>query len=283
MNVRIVTMAVACILVVASCTSSTGTESQASGDSTTSLESPSVADLSVPSTTTDTTLASSTTTSSTTPSFTTTSSATTSSTTTSSTTTSSTTTSSTSTTTVPTTTGYVIPLVNARSGGWGDTHSSYPATDLFENGCGNGIVSPVNGTLLEVRRINSYDANVDNPATRGGRSISILGDDGVRYYLAHFELIDEALVVGARVSAGQYLGTIGTTGRSSACHLHFGVSPPCPDQEWSVRRGVVWPYRYLNDWREGGQLSPADEVAAWVAANPDACAAAAADPFAADA
>jgi murein DD-endopeptidase MepM/ murein hydrolase activator NlpD len=202
---------------------------------------------------------------------------------TSTTTTSTKTTSTTTTTSVPTTTPYLIPLVNAQSGGWGDTHSRYPATDLFENGCGNGIVSPVNGALIEVRRVNSYDSNVDNPATRGGRSVSILGDDGVRYYLAHFELIDEALAVDTRVTAGQYLGTIGTTGRSSACHVHFGISPPCSNQEWSVRRGVVWPYTYLNDWSRGGQLSPVEEVAAWVASNPDTCAAAAADPFAPDA
>ena len=66
---------------------------------------------------------------------------------------------------------------------------------------------------------------------------------------------------GVRVDAGAPLGTIGTTGRSSACHVHFGISPPCPEREWSVRRGVVWPYRYLDDWRNGGQASPAEEVA----------------------
>ena len=144
-------------------------------------------------------------------------------------------------------------------------------------------MSPVNGVLLEVRRINDYDPAVDNPATRGGRSVSILGDDGVRYYLAHFELVADALEPGGRVAAGDPIGTIGTTGRSSACHLHFGISPPCPDREWSVRRGVVWPFAYLDDWRRGGQASPVAEVAAFVETQPDACAEAAADPFADDA
>ena len=144
-------------------------------------------------------------------------------------------------------------------------------------------MSPVNGVLLEVRRINDYDPAVDNPTTRGGRSLSILGDDGVRYYLAHFELVADGLEPGGRVAAGDPLGTIGTTGRSSACHVHFGISPPCPDREWSVRRGVVWPFAYLDDWRHGGQASPVAEVAAFVETQPDACAEAAADPFAADA
>ena len=181
------------------------------------------------------------------------------------------------------TTPYVVPLADASAAGWGDTHSSYPATDIFNNGCGGAIVSPVNGVLLEVRRVNGYDPAVDNPATRGGRSVSILGDDGVRYYFAHFELVDDTLEPGDRVDAGVHLGTIGSTGRSSACHVHFGISPPCPDREWSVRRGVVWPYPYLDDWRSGGQASPFEEVSAFVAEHPNACAEASADPNAADA
>ena len=164
---------------------------------------------------------------------------------------------------------------------WGTTHSEYAATDVFA-GCGAAIVSPVNGTVLESRRVNSYDAAADNPATRGGRSVSILADDGVRYYLAHFESIDDGIEPGVRVSVGQSLGLMGRTGRASACHLHFAVSPPCPGKEWSVRRGVVWPHRYLDDWRAGGQHSPADEVTAWTAANPNACADAMADPHAGD-
>jgi murein DD-endopeptidase MepM/ murein hydrolase activator NlpD len=177
----------------------------------------------------------------------------------------------------------VVPVADDAGAAWGDTHASYPATDIFSGGCGGTIVSPVTGTLLEVRRVNTYDPALDNPATRGGRSISILGDDGVRYYLAHFDGIEEGLEPDVRVAAGQPLGTVGTTGRSSACHVHFGISPPCPEMEWSVRRGAVWPWRYLDDWRNGGQASPAAEVAGFSAENPTACADAASDPFASDA
>jgi murein DD-endopeptidase MepM/ murein hydrolase activator NlpD len=95
--------------------------------------------------------------------------------------------------------------------------------------------------------------------------------------------IVEPLVPGDRVEIGQTLGTMGDTGRTSACHLHFSISPPCPGKEWSVRRGVIWPYPYLDAWRRGEQLSPVDEVDRWVAANPNACADAMADPFAGDA
>lgn len=177
----------------------------------------------------------------------------------------------------PTTTPYGLPVADAAGAGWGDTHSTYPATDIFV-GCGARLVSPVWGTVLEVRRVNSYDPAVDDPATRGGRSVSILGFDGVRYYLAHFDTIVADLEPGDEVALGQVLGTMGDTGRASACHLHFSISPPCPGPEWSVRRGVIWPAPYLDAWRGGEQRSPAPEVNAWAAANPNACADAITDP-----
>ena len=172
---------------------------------------------------------------------------------------------------------YVVPVADVEAASWGSTHSGYPAADIFA-ACGAEIVSPVNGTVLEVRLIDGWDPAVDNPATRGGRSVALLGDDGVRYYMAHMDVIDPMVMVGARVGTGQSVGTVGRTGRTSACHVHFSISPPCPGKEWSVRRGVVWPYPYLDAWQAGEQRSPADEVEQWVTANHDACAVAMADP-----
>ncbi len=179
------------------------------------------------------------------------------------------------------TTPYGMPVVDVASAGYGRTHSSYPATDIFL-GCGAAVIAPVNGTILEVRRENMWVAAIDNPATRGGRTVALLGDDGVRYYFAHFSEIVQPLVAGQRVSIGDRLGLIGMTGRASACHLHFAISPPCPGKEWAVRRGVVYPWRYLDSWKTGGQLSPVDEVRKWVAEHPNACADAMADPNAGD-
>jgi len=179
----------------------------------------------------------------------------------------------------PTTTPYVVPVDEPAAADWNATHATYPATDIFVfGGCRGTVVSPVDGTALEVRRVDSWSAAVDNPATRGGRSVSILGDDGVRYYVAHFETIRTEITVGSEVTAGQPLGTVGRTGRAGACHIHFGISPPCPDKEFSVRRGVVWPYPYLDAWDRGEQLSPVEAVDAWLQANPDGCAIASADP-----
>jgi hypothetical protein len=113
----------------------------------------------------------------------------------------------------PPTTPYRLPVDPELGPGWNPTHASYPATDVFLP-CGTDVVSPVRGTVLEVRRIDSWDPVVDNPATRGGRSVSILGADGVRYYFAHFQSIEPALAVGQTVDPGQRLGALGDSGRT---------------------------------------------------------------------
>lgn len=166
-----------------------------------------------------------------------------------------------------------FPVQDAGRAGFGTTHHSYPATDIFHPvNCGAILVAPVDGRVLELRREDLWLPETDDPSTRGGQFLSILGDDGVRYYMAHFQLIDPSLSPGSRVEAGQVVGQMGTTGRSGACHLHFALSPPCPNPEWWVRRGVVWPAPYLTRWQQGDtEVSPADEVAAWLAEHPEAC------------
>ena len=55
---------------------------------------------------------------------------------------------------------------------------------------------------------------------------------------------------------------VGKTGNASVCHLHFGISPPCARTgDWWIRRGVIWPWPYLDAWRVGAVRSPATEVA----------------------
>ena len=181
------------------------------------------------------------------------------------------------------TTSYGMPVADGAHAGYSHEHHDYPASDVFvPASCGASIIAPANGVVLEARRIDGWTQAVDNPATRGGKSVAILGDDGVRYYFAHFDALDAAIEPGARVGIGQTLGLMGRTGRAGACHVHFGISPPCPGKEWSVRRGVIFPWRYLDAWRRGEELSPVAEVQQWLADHPDACAQAMSDPNAAD-
>lgn len=167
------------------------------------------------------------------------------------------------------TSAHAFPVVGRVS--FAATHAQYPATDIMA-ACGLTVVAPVTGRLLQVNRVNRWKRTVDDPATRGGRYLAILGDDGVRYYMAHLSTIRPGLRAGVRVRVGQHLATVGRTGRAGACHLHFALSPPCRTAgEWWVRRGVVSPYRFLRAWQRGTELSPVSTVRAWQRHHPRAC------------
>jgi murein DD-endopeptidase MepM/ murein hydrolase activator NlpD len=164
-----------------------------------------------------------------------------------------------------------VPLGDGVNFSYGRSHHDYPAADIFAD-CGSPIVAPIDGTLLEVRTVDEWDPSTDNPAKRGGKSIAMLGDDGVRYYMAHFSALEPSLAPGQRVSVGQPLGLVGRTGRAGACHLHLGLSPTCGGKEWKVRRGVIGPWSYLDAWRAGDHRSPGLEIYAWLRDHPGACA-----------
>jgi murein DD-endopeptidase MepM/ murein hydrolase activator NlpD len=162
------------------------------------------------------------------------------------------------------------------------THHDYPATDIIAR-CGLTAVAPVDGVIVHWRTEDRYDHRTDNPALRGGRSLAVLGDDGVRYYMSHFQSLDGAFGVGSRVSAGEPLAIVGRSGDAGACHVHLGLSPNCPTLEWMVRRGAIWPWPYLDAWRAGQNTGPSAEITAWSATHPVACEEASADRHAADA
>ena len=161
----------------------------------------------------------------------------------------------------PRTAGYVYPVAGRTS--YARTHHDYPATDIFAP-CGTAVRAVTDGLVLEVSRVDRWDPATDRGGDRGGLFVSLLGDDGVRYYGAHLRMVRSGVEAGVRVRRGDPLGTVGDTGRSSACHLHFGVSPPCARTgDWWIRRGVVYPWSYLDSWRAGGQASPVRTVSAW--------------------
>jgi murein DD-endopeptidase MepM/ murein hydrolase activator NlpD len=158
---------------------------------------------------------------------------------------------------------YVFP-VKASNVAFHPTHSKYPATDIFAD-CGKTVVATTSGVVLEVSLKDKYVKGSPDGPNNGGMSVSILGDDGVRYYGSHLSKVLDGIRAGTPVTAGQQLGKVGKTGNSSGvCHLHYGISPPCAKTgDWKVRRGVVWPATYLTSWRGGGQKSPVATVAAW--------------------
>jgi hypothetical protein len=141
------------------------------------------------------------------------------------------------------------------------SHHDYPAADIFtDRGC--RFVATTSGRVDEVSARDRWDPAVDAGATRGGRSVSIVGDDGVRYYGSHLLRIAPGIRPGVHVHAGQLLGLIDNSGdaRYTPTHVHYGISWPTRPGVWWVRRGEVWPQRYLAAWRAGHNLSPRREV-----------------------
>ena len=165
---------------------------------------------------------------------------------------------------------YAYPIAANIVSSFAATHSVYPATDIFAK-CGAIVVAPVSGSVNGLRRLDLWNKKTDNPWFRGGKFVSIVGIDGVRYYMAHLDTINNGLKVDSGVQVGQRIGTVGKTGRAGACHIHFGISPPCKNLEWWVRRGVVWPAKFLNAWRSGVGKSPVSAIRGWLQNNPKAC------------
>jgi len=153
---------------------------------------------------------------------------------------------------------------------FGRTHHDYPATDIAV-ACGTRVVAAVDGTVWEVERTDHWNPLLDIPGTRGGKTVVVDGDDHVRYLFAHFSSIASGLAVGQRVEAGQTIGAVGSTGHSTGCHLHLGLSPECPTRVWDRLAGTVWPWPYLDAWRAGEEVGPGPEVEQWAAAHPNGC------------
>ena len=156
---------------------------------------------------------------------------------------------------------FAFPVIGHNS--YAHVHHDYPATDIM-TACGNRFVAVTSGTILAVTRVDVWKRSVNAGATRGGLSVSLLGDDGARYYGSHLSAIMTTIKPGVRVRTGQTLGRTGETGDAGACHLHFGISPPCARVgDWYTQRGTIWPWPYLDAWRKGQNRSAAPAVAAW--------------------
>lgn len=77
---------------------------------------------------------------------------------------------------------------------------------------GHPLVSPTNGTVTST----GYESSKTNGR---GNYIVILGDDGISHNIYHMK--DMALVRTGRVTEGQAIGFVGSTGASTGNHLHW--------------------------------------------------------------
>ncbi len=156
---------------------------------------------------------------------------------------------------------YVFPVANCKAT-YGKYHHDYPATDI-QSKLGCAFVAPINGVVEDVNRKDRWSGKTNLGQDRGGLSVSIIGEDGVRYYGSHLSRIDPGIAPGVAVIAGQKLGEVGSSGsaRGTKPHLHFGISYPTMPGDWEIRRGVLYPWKYLDAWKAGKDLSPVKAIA----------------------
>jgi murein DD-endopeptidase MepM/ murein hydrolase activator NlpD len=149
------------------------------------------------------------------------------------------------------------------------SHHDYPATDIIaKKGC--AFVAPIAGVVDEIVLVDKWSGKTNLGADRGGLSVSIIGDDGIRYYGSHLSKIETNVIPGLKVATGDKLGEVGATGsaKGTSPHLHFGISYPTQKGIWWVKRGVLYPWKYLDAWKLGNDLKPVVKVPAVIPVEP---------------
>ena len=83
----------------------------------------------------------------------------------------------------------------------------------------------------------------------GGRTVSVIGDGGRKYYYAHLDCYASHLEVGDYVTRKTVLGYVGTTGNADGtpAHLHFGVY---------TTAGAIDPLPLLSDRPQEKKVDP---------------------------
>lgn len=107
---------------------------------------------------------------------------------------------------------------------------------------GRPLVAVADGTIIHVER-----AELGRDG-RSGRYVRIQHDDGAITAYMHMDDVDGQMIVGNRVRAGQYIGTLGATAVFEAKpHCHFSLEIPNKEGERgdSTRTHYVDPSPYL--------------------------------------
>ena len=89
----------------------------------------------------------------------------------------------------------------------------YNAVDLSHGRCGEPIFAPAMG-VVQKAKMGGWNGGA-------GNYVTILHPEGVVTMYAHLQTI--FVKPGEKVSQGQTIGLMGTTGNSTGCHLHFEV------------------------------------------------------------
>jgi murein DD-endopeptidase MepM/ murein hydrolase activator NlpD len=152
---------------------------------------------------------------------------------------------------------YMFPLRPMNIATFSGGGHAYPAVDIFSR-TGTEFVAPIGGFIEATNRVDSWDPERPSEEDKGGLWVSLLGDDGLRYYGSHLSEVAKDSEVGRRIEIGATLGRVGRTGnaRGKPSHLHFGISPSQHCLSWKVRRGEIDPIPLLQCAKSSNCLLP---------------------------
>ncbi|WP_194396244.1 M23 family metallopeptidase [Microbacterium atlanticum] len=161
---------------------------------------------------------------------------------------------------VPETTRIAFPLP---SGTYTDTSSYGWRTDPFT---GNRTFHE--GSDLAAAGGTPILAIADGVVTFAGRSGGFgnliivehtVDGERVASYYAHMWESGVHVIAGSTVTAGQHIGDVGSSGRSSGTHLHLEIHPDGSDHP--PVNAIEWLTKHNADGASGGRIVPADCVA----------------------
>jgi membrane-bound lytic murein transglycosylase B len=120
--------------------------------------------------------------------------------------------------------GWVFPV----GGGPGSvsashTHHDYPAVDIAAP-AGSPVYAINDATVLRAWA---------QPDPRCGIGLTLQTTDGQTWTYCHLAVLDQGIVAGAQLTAGQQVGLVGSTGEATGPHLHLQLQPATawPQQE----------------------------------------------------
>ena len=157
--------------------------------------------------------------------------------------------------------GYVFPVGgDPASITVGHHHHDYPAADIAAP-LGAPVYALTDAVVLSL---------VDDD--RCGTGLTLRSYDGLEWVYCHLSYRDSAIQPGSVLSAGEWVGLVGSTGNSTGPHLHLGLTPSRYPQEMPWFRefanvAFTWQEDTPTDFAVHGPIfavappgAPADEI-----------------------
>ena len=141
--------------------------------------------------------------------------------------------------------GYVFPVGGGSAFvSVGHTHHDYPAAD---------IAAPEGSPVFALADSVVLDTTDDG---RCGIGIILQTGDGLSWLYCHLSQRDPAVLPGVVLTAGQWVGLVGSTGHSTGPHLHLALKP-----ETSYPQEMTWFQEFAGSafaWQDAPTPSPLD-------------------------